>query len=331
MADLQAIERELVVARKRDDNDARARLIPHALELPEAQPHRAEYLDELAYAYQQLGRFDDAIAAMRQAVAAGFEGELDEHPNAQALIADLLLRAGHTEQADVAWEQAEREHSRDPLLHQAAGVAYADVGLHRKALGWQTKALELALTDGTDGDLIWLITGERAETLDVLNQAPDNLQLRAEERVDRDEQAEQQRIDTFYRDRSAQTIRPQRASVGLAWFPHGEYQKALDTWPSFAEDYEHGPYEAYCARLELLLRNLRAQDTARLALTPITIDDYLTWCTEHDRAPEQSETRADYATELLEHDSAHPWPPERNQPCWCGSGRKYKKCCLRAG
>ncbi|PDP84544.1 zinc-binding protein [Glycomyces fuscus] len=21
------------------------------------------------------------------------------------------------------------------------------------------------------------------------------------------------------------------------------------------------------------------------------------------------------------------WPPGRNEPCWCGSGRKYKKCC----
>jgi hypothetical protein len=21
------------------------------------------------------------------------------------------------------------------------------------------------------------------------------------------------------------------------------------------------------------------------------------------------------------------WPPERNQPCWCQSGRKYKRCC----
>jgi uncharacterized protein YecA (UPF0149 family) len=21
------------------------------------------------------------------------------------------------------------------------------------------------------------------------------------------------------------------------------------------------------------------------------------------------------------------WPPGRNQPCWCGSGYKYKKCC----
>jgi hypothetical protein len=25
--------------------------------------------------------------------------------------------------------------------------------------------------------------------------------------------------------------------------------------------------------------------------------------------------------------SGVPWPPERNQPCWCGSENKYKKCC----
>ena len=330
MVDLQAIERELVVARKRDDNAARVRLIPRALELPDAQPHRAEYLDELAYAYQQLGRFDEAIDALRQALAAGFDGDLDDHPSAQALIADLLLRAGHTQQADDAWLQAEHKDPRDPRLHQAAGVAYADVGLHRKALPWQTTGLELALATGDDGDMIWLLTNERAETLDALGQEPDALQLRAEEHVERDEQAEQQRIDTFHRDRSTQTIRPQRASVGLAWFPDGQYQRALQTWPSFAEDYQHGPYEAYCARLELLLRNLRAQDIARLALTPITIDNYLAWCTCHDRDPEQSDTRASYATELLEHDDTRPWPPERNQPCWCGSGRKYKKCCLRA-
>ncbi|MFC6581654.1 SEC-C metal-binding domain-containing protein [Planomonospora parontospora] len=26
-----------------------------------------------------------------------------------------------------------------------------------------------------------------------------------------------------------------------------------------------------------------------------------------------------------------PWPPERNDPCWCGSGRKYKQCCRPRG
>jgi tetratricopeptide (TPR) repeat protein len=331
VADLAAIELELVVARKRDDNHARVRLIPRALELPEARPHRAEYLDELAYAYQQLGRFDEALDAMRQALAAGWHGELDDHPSAQALIADLLLRAGHTRQADEAWLAAEREDPRDPRLHRAAGIAYADVGLHSKALPWQTKGLEFALAAGEDGDMIWLLTSERAETLDALGHPPDDLQLRAEELVERQEQEEQERVEAFYRDRSARTVRPQRASVGVAWFPAGEYKRALQTWPSFAEDYEHGPYSGYCARLELLLRDLRAQGVARLALTPITIDDYLSWCAQRDLDPEHSDNRAGYATELVERDATQPWPPERNQPCWCGSERKYKKCCLRAG
>jgi tetratricopeptide (TPR) repeat protein len=331
VADLAAIERELDVARDRDDNTARVRLIARALELPETQPHRAEYLDELAYAYQQLGRFDEAVDAMRQAVAAGWDGDLDEHPSAQALIADLLLHAGHTDEADKAWLAAEREDPRNPWLHQTAGLAYADVGLHHKALPWQTRGLALALdTPGTDSDMIWTLTSERAETLDALSQPPDELQLRAEELVEHEEQAERARVDAFYQDQSARTVPPQRASVGLAWFPAQQYQRALATWPSFAEDYQHGPYEAYCARLELLLRDLKAQGIARLALVPITIDTYLAWCAEHARDPEQSDTRASYATELLKTTATHPWPPERNQPCWCASERKYKKCCLRA-
>jgi tetratricopeptide (TPR) repeat protein len=331
VADLEAIERELAAARKRDDNHARVRLIGEAIALPEAQPHRAEYLDELAYAYERLGRFDEAIEAMRQAIAAGFDGTLDDYPSAQALIADLLLRAGRTREAEKAWLEAEREDPGDPWLCQVAGSAYAEAGAHVEALTWQTKGLELALAAEQDADMIWMLTGERAETLDVLGDPPDDLQLHAEELVERQEQAEQARIEAFYRDRgTARAAPPRRASVGLAWFPADEYERALQTWPSFAEDYEHGPYAVYCARLELLLRDLKAQGAARLALTPVAIDSYLSWCADRDCDPEQSESRAGYATELLEQGLAHPWPPGRNQPCWCGSEKKYKKCCQRA-
>jgi uncharacterized protein YecA (UPF0149 family) len=179
--------------------------------------------------------------------------------------------------------------------------------------------------------MTWMLANERAETLNVLGRRPDDLQLRAEELLEREEQEEQARIEAFHRERAAaRAAPPHRASLGLAWFPADEYERALQTWPSFAEDYEHGPYAAYCARLELLLRDLKGQGAARLALTPIEIDRYLSWCAEGDRDPEQSDTRANYATKLLEDGLAHPWPPGRNQPCWCGSEKKYKKCCQRA-
>lgn len=36
-----------------------------------------------------------------------------------------------------------------------------------------------------------------------------------------------------------------------------------------------------------------------------------------------------WAEEAVPADSPRlsPWPPGRNEPCWCGSARKYKKCC----
>ena len=76
-----------------------------------------------------------------------------------------------------------------------------------------------------------------------------------------------------------------------------------------------------------MLRDLKAQGVKRFALIPIQIDEYLAWCTEHDRDPQLSDTRASYSTMLLGRDIAEPWPPQRNEPCWCGSHRKYKKCC----
>lgn len=326
------INRELDTARERDDNHAQVRLIRAALALPESQPDRAGYLDELAYAYEKLGRFDDAIDAMRQAVAAGWDGELDDHPSAQALIADLLLRAGRDQEADEAWLQAEQDDPHNPWVHSAASDAYTSVGLHRKALPWQTKGLTLALAAGEEeGELAWFLTGERAQTMDILGLAPDELQLRAEELIERQEQQDREYEQQFLRNwNQPRTITPQQAYIGLAWFPPDEYPRALQTWPSFAEDYEHGPYAAYCARLERLLRDLKSQGVKRLALTPITIDEYLAWCDQHDRDPEQSDTRASYGTELVGRDIVNPWPPERNEPCWCGSERKYKKCCLRA-
>ena len=36
----------------------------------------------------------------------------------------------------------------------------------------------------------------------------------------------------------------------------------------------------------------------------------------------------DYADELDGRALRIAWPPARNDACWCGSGGKYKKCCL---
>lgn len=194
---LDAIEQELDVAREHDDNVARVRLIPQALALPAAEPFRGEYLDELAYAYEQLGRFDEAVDAMREALDAGWDGELDDHPSARALIADLLLRAGRASEAERAWREAELERPRDPRVHGAAGNAYANVGLYEQAFQWRTRGIELALelADPDEGELLWLLAEERAKALSE----PDELQRRAEETIWEADREDRERAERFLR------------------------------------------------------------------------------------------------------------------------------------
>jgi len=71
-------------------------------------------------------------------------------------------------------------------------------------------------------------------------------------------------------------------------------------------------------------RALRAQDQ-RVTVIPQT---YETWL-ESARALEGARSREelDQLTARYDEGTSVVWPPPRNQPCWCGSGTKYKKCC----
>jgi len=60
-------------------------------------------------------------------------------------------------------------------------------------------------------------------------------------------------------------------------------------------------------------------------VAPIVVDGYTAWCEEHDEDPEQA--RASYAADRMVNGEVIWWPPGRNESCWCGSQRKYKKCC----
>jgi len=69
----------------------------------------------------------------------------------------------------------------------------------------------------------------------------------------------------------------------------------------------------------------RAQGLIVRSIAPILLEDYLAWCDERGEDPGQA--RASYAADRLADGDVLAWPPGRNEPCWCGSGRKYKRCC----
>ena len=62
-------------------------------------------------------------------------------------------------------------------------------------------------------------------------------------------------------------------------------------------------------------------------IAPFRVNALLAWRTE--RGVDPDDARADYAADLARTrpDEVITWPPGRNASCWCGSSRKYKKCC----
>ena len=124
-------------------------------------------------------------------------------------------------------------------------------------------------------------------------------------------------------------------TVALAWLPAGDYEQAVRLWPELAEsDRVAGPdgplpHPQYCRVMQQQLVEYAEAGMPGLAIAPVQVAPFTAWCAEQGHQPDSADARAEYAAHLAA--NADPgviaWPPGRNQPCWCGSGRKYKKCC----
>jgi hypothetical protein len=121
--------------------------------------------------------------------------------------------------------------------------------------------------------------------------------------------------------------RGEGVATTLAWFPAGDYDDALARWPSLAEDWADVEHDEYCRRFQWELLRLTGYGVPMRGIAPLRLAEYLPWCADEGRDPELPESRAHYAAELTRRSEFIGWPPDRNDPCWCGSGRKYKRCC----
>jgi hypothetical protein len=85
--------------------------------------------------------------------------------------------------------------------------------------------------------------------------------------------------------------------------------------------------DSYYKTVEKTLRDNGSGDT-RVELVCTWVEDLLGYAAEHNLDPRDPQTRLGYTNQQL-HDGTDTiaWPPPRNAPCWCDSGRKYKKCC----
>jgi SEC-C motif len=135
-------------------------------------------------------------------------------------------------------------------------------------------------------------------------------------------------LDRFARrdDTSPTAKRP--AGLG-SFFVRADVKRAFAEGLVHVDDPEDDDVASYLRRVERGWRSsARETGITRLAILPTTVDDLLKYGEDHGRDPKDQQTRLDYLQDrVYEGALTISWPPERNQPCWCGSARKYKKCC----
>ena len=136
-----------------------------------------ELLGELSEAYEQLGRTEDALEAMRSAITAGYAGA----PDPRCRLAEILLRAGRAEEAHPIFARVKAETPGDVWLYNNAGLEYGAAGDDERALEWLTEGLELALSTGDPERLVAQMSDLRRESLKALGRQLDDLEARAEE------------------------------------------------------------------------------------------------------------------------------------------------------
>lgn len=266
--------------------------------------NRYDLIAERAAEYDEYGL---AAQAQRLAIEHGCQ-ELDL---AEEMLGWYLLKSGATAEGEAVFAAAVKERGSDPRLHGTIGAARTDAGDFEGALPAFDRALELA----------------EAERVVSSPEGPRDPLLLERLRAERDEVRQELGLPAEESGRFAgiSSRFPEAPSYVVAWFPREEIDAALARFPSLAEDLRDP--DAYCGILEARLREV-GRVTGRVpSVAPLKVDALVEFAESRGLDPGTAEARSELAAALGSRDEVIPWPPGRNDPCWCGSGRKYKRCC----
>lgn len=116
-------------------------------------------------------------------------------------------------------------------------------------------------------------------------------------------------------------------AVVLRW-TRDDFEAIRSRWPEETAHYGDD-YDTYTIRIQREARGYSEAGAGRVYLVTGALVDYQAYAQREGRDPAQQSTRQDYGEHVAKDRSGRVplWPPARNAPCWCDSGRKYKKCC----
>ncbi|WP_225100745.1 SEC-C domain-containing protein [Streptomyces sp. CoH27] len=325
---------------------------------------REELLLEAADAWRAAGEYDRALALYDRLLRPE-DGGCEEPDLVDAFRINALWDAGREEQAREAAAAFRRRHPRHAGAWNFVGEAFEEHDDNAAAAEWytagvthvlgagiqvMTEAVE-ASPDRFDLEML-VIARHRARRLlgaphDDWDDAADELHMRRQSglvddprpldeahdpiRLKRIREHGPSPLEAEIEELAAALEEDRAARTGtlktcVLFWPPEEFAKLIQRWPRAMDGYGDD-HAGHLRQVERTLRELSEQGAVHLAVARATLSGLEAHVEDGGGSPDGSDTRSSYAAELARRGEAADWPPPRNGPCWCGSERKYKKCC----
>jgi len=268
-----------------------------------------------------LGNRPAAIELAERAIAADRQHLGVEYPRGQ--LAELLFHEGREEEAFRQLEPLHELMTVDARAAHSVATALEVSGHAQLAVDWLTDALDTAIAVGE------AIPEEQVEARDhsatvIYELVTMRHRLRGSLGLEHDDH-----------DRLADDLEDAVANAAgfepgpMLFWPEAEYAELLRRWPYETETFTPS-WDAHRTMVETELQAWADSGHTGLSLIPGSVADMVAFAERTGATAVDEDLHLDYLDELVEHSDAAevPWPPPRNGPCWCGSGAKYKKCCL---
>jgi hypothetical protein len=307
------LDAELADAREVSD-DAAIALLEEALTDPRAHGDETvgDYLARLVEIFEEIGPSPEAFACLQRigdatpelatsAVmhAAGLHLELGENDDALGLLTSFHAKQALLPTGERAWN----------FYPPAALYLSKLFGDHERAALWVAEGLELVRERGI-----------LEETQSSFGYVQDLIG---------DPDSTSDPLEALWNAKPAPPADVGPKVVRMAYFPEAEYTAA---WERGFFDPTIGPVHVdYRRTSERYLRQKELEPGESVLVVPLDMAGLFAYAAATGKDPDERQTRLDYGDSVVDEGRGIPWPPERNALCWCGSTRKYKKCCGAPG
>lgn len=282
-------------------------------------------LEAVGLSLAAAGRYDESIAAFERAL----ELDWDVIPDGRCEIARVLLEAGRNDEADALWKELRDADPDGVWTLNAGGLSYNDVGRDEEAVEWLAEGLRVALAADDPEQVVDQMSDARRLSLRRLGREPDALEHEVEAFRAKNAVGETMRLTTGRAVDRQLGIPARGASMQVVWFRAEDDLEARRRWPMWVAGLAvDEPFPERAARMEWSLRSRRAEGDGPFVVVTIDLEHYARWCEAKGYHPADRRSRGSYIdSDEREVVAEQRWPPGRNEPCWCGSERKYKRCC----